>query len=93
MITLEECVRKMSAAVAQRLGIRDRGLLREGYQADVVLFDPQTIHDRATFTDTHQLSVGVHEVWVNGERVLRTGEHTGATPGQIVEGPGRKRSR
>lgn len=84
VLSLEEAVRKMSAAVAQRLGIRQRGLLREGYFADVVLFDPATISDRATFADPHQLAVGVREVWVNGVRVLRAGEHTGAKPGQIV---------
>ena len=84
ILSLEDCVRKMSSAVAQRLGLRQRGLLREGYFADVVIFDPETIRDRATFEDPHQLSVGVNEVWVNGVRVLRNGEHTGAKPGQAV---------
>jgi N-acyl-D-aspartate/D-glutamate deacylase len=58
--------------------------------ADVVVFDPETISDRATFEDPHQLSVGVRDVWVNGGRVLDNGEHTGAKPGRIVDGPGRK---
>jgi dihydroorotase/N-acyl-D-amino-acid deacylase len=89
VIPLEEAIRKMSSAVAQRLGIRQRGLLREGFYADVVLFDPATIGDRATFEDPHQLSVGVRDVWVNGVRVLKNGKHTGATPGRVVEGPGR----
>jgi len=89
VIPLEDAVRKMSAAVAQRLGIRDRGLLREGMLADVVIFDPATVADRATFEDPHQLSVGVRDVWVNGGRVLKDGEHTGAMPGRIVDGPGR----
>jgi len=89
VLPLEDAVRKMSAAVAQRLGIRDRGLLREGMLADVVIFDPATVADRATFDEPHQLSVGVREVWVNGVRVLHNGEHTGATPGRIVDGPGR----
>ncbi|MBX3010286.1 MAG: D-aminoacylase [Caldilineaceae bacterium] len=89
VLPLEDAVRKMSAAVAQRLGIRDRGLLREGLLADVVLFDPTTVGDRATFEEPHQLSVGVRDVWVNGVRVLKDGEHTGATPGRIVDGPGR----
>ena len=88
VITLEDCVRKMSGAVAQRLSIRNRGLLREGYQADLLLFDPAIISDRATFDDPHQLSIGMEEIWVNGERVLRGGEHTGAKPGRIVNGPG-----
>ena len=90
VLPLEDAVRKMSAAVAQRLGIRDRGLLRAGMLADVVIFDPATVADRATFAEPHQLSVGVRDVWVNGVRVLQTGEHTGATPGRIVEGPGRR---
>ena len=90
IITLEDAVRKMTSAVADRLNLRDRGLLREGMLADVVIFDPATISDRATFTDSHQLSVGVRDVWVNGVRVLATGEHTGAKPGRIVDGPGRR---
>jgi N-acyl-D-amino-acid deacylase len=57
-------------------------------KADVVLFDPATISDRATFEDSHQLSVGVSDVWVNGTRVLQAGSHTGAMPGQIVRGAG-----
>jgi N-acyl-D-aspartate/D-glutamate deacylase len=63
-------------------------LLRAGCYADVVLFDPDTVGDRATFGQPHQLSVGVREVWINGVRVLAGGEHTGATPGQVVRGPG-----
>lgn len=84
VLTLEDAVRKMSGAVAARLNLRNRGLLRQGMQADVVIFDPQAITDRATFEDPHQLSLGVEEVWVNGVRVLRGGTHTGATPGQVV---------
>jgi N-acyl-D-amino-acid deacylase len=90
VLPLEDAIRKMSSAVAQRLGIRKRGLLREGFFADVVLFNPATISDQATFEDPHQLSVGVGEVWVNGVRVLQGGQHTGATPGCLVEGPGRR---
>lgn len=83
-LTLEDAVRKMSAAVADRLGLRDRGLLREGAFADVVVFDPATIADRATFEAPHQLAIGVRDVWVNGGRVLAGGEHTGAKPGRMV---------
>ena len=88
-VTLEDAVRKMSWAVACRLGLHDRGRLHVGCYADVVLFDPATVADRATFENPHQLSVGVRDVWVNGTRVLADGNHTGATPGRIVEGPGR----
>ena len=88
VLTLEDAVRKMTSSVADRLSLRDRGLLRAGCYADVVIFDPQTIADRATFEQPHQLSVGVRDVWVNGTRVLKETAHTGATPGQFVRGPG-----
>jgi len=88
LLSLEEAVRKMTSSVADRLSLRDRGLLGEGLYADVVVFDPETVGDRATFEDPHQLSVGVRDVWVNGGRVLAGGEHTGATPGRFVKGPG-----
>jgi N-acyl-D-aspartate/D-glutamate deacylase len=88
LISLEDAVRKMTSAVADRLHLRDRGVLRAGAFADVILFDPEAIGDRATFEDSHQLSVGVRDVWVNGVRVLRGGVHTGATPGRFVKGPG-----
>ena len=84
LLTLEDAVHKMTGAVADRLGLRLRGHLRTGFYADVVLFDPRAISDRATFADSHQLSVGVQDVWVNGERVLRNGGHTGAVPGRFV---------
>ena len=87
-LTLEDAVRKCSSAVASRLGLRDRGLVREGMKADLVIFDPDTVNDRATYTDPHQLSVGIRDVYVNGVAVLRDGQHTGATPGQRVNGPG-----
>ena len=89
IITMEDAVRKMTSAVADRLGLRNRGLLRRGLQADVVIFDAATISDKATFESPHQLSVGVRDVWINGTRVLRGGTHTGVTPGQVVRGQGR----
>ncbi|MGI8618134.1 MAG: N-acyl-D-amino-acid deacylase family protein [Gemmatimonadaceae bacterium] len=92
VLRLEDAVRKMTWAVAQSLGVRDRGLLKEGSFADVIIFDPATIADRATFTQPHQLSVGVRDVWVNGARVLRGGTHTGATPGRALRGPGWRRA-
>jgi len=91
VLTLEDAVRKMSGATAARLKLRDRGLLREGMYADVVVFDPATIADRATFDNPHQLSVGVRHVFVNGVAVVRDGRHTGAKPGRIVRGPGSSR--
>ena len=81
---LEEAIHKMSAAVAQRLSLADRGVLMRGMQADIAMFDEDEIGDRATFEAPHQLSVGVQDVWVNGVRVVRDGIHTGATPGQVV---------
>ncbi len=89
-LALEDAVRKMTSAVADRLGLPERGLLRAGCYADVVVFDPATIADRATFEEPHQLATGVRDVWVNGARVLAGGAHTGATPGRVVSGPGRR---
>ena len=88
VISLEEAVRKASSAVATRLAIPDRGVLREGMKADLVVFDPATIADKATFEKPHQLSVGMQHVVVNGVLVLENGAHTGAKPGQVVRGPG-----
>lgn len=88
LLTLEDAVRKMSGAVAARLGLRDRGLLRPGFFADVVIFDPETVTDHATVIDSHRLSTGIRDVWVNGTRVIQAGQHTGATPGQFVRGRG-----
>jgi dihydroorotase/N-acyl-D-amino-acid deacylase len=88
VLAIEEAVRKMTSATATRLRIRDRGLLAEGYYADVVVFDPATIGDRATFARPHQLSTGVEHVLVNGEAVVTDGAHTGAMPGRALRGPG-----
>ena len=88
VIPLEDAVRKASSAVATRLSIGDRGLLKEGMKADIVIFDPAVIADKATFEKPHQLSVGVRTVLVNGVVVLQDGVHTGAKPGQVVRGPG-----
>jgi dihydroorotase/N-acyl-D-amino-acid deacylase len=88
VLTLEEAVRKMTSAVATRLSINDRGLLKDGMFADIVVFDPATIIDKATFEQPHQISEGVKHVFVNGVQVLADGRHTGAKPGRIVRGPG-----
>lgn len=88
LLTLEDAVRKMSGAVASRLRIADRGLLRPGMFADIVVFDPATIQEHATYEKPNQLSTGVSTVFVNGVEVVRDGRHTGAKPGRIVRGPG-----
>ena len=88
VISLEDAIRKMTSAVTTRLSIQGRGVLREGLFADVVIFDPATIIDHATFEKPHQVSEGVRDVFVNGVAVLRDGVHTGAKPGRVVRGPG-----
>lgn len=88
VIPLEDAIRKMTSAVARRLSIQDRGLLQEGMFADIVIFDPEKILDRATYEQPHQISAGVIDVFVNGTAVIRDGKHTGAMPGRIVRGPG-----
>jgi dihydroorotase/N-acyl-D-amino-acid deacylase len=88
VLTLEEAVRKGTSAVANRLSIRDRGVLREGAFADLIVFDPAAVIDHATFEQPHQLSSGVEHVWVNGTAVVTDARHTGAKPGRIARGPG-----
>lgn len=91
IIPLEEAVRRLAALPAQNLRLDRRGMLRPGYFADVVVFDPATIQDHATFDRPHQYATGVQHVFVNGQQVLKDGEHTGATPGRVVRGPGWRR--
>jgi len=88
VMPLEEGVRKATSAVATRLSIPDRGVLREGFFADIAVFDPNTIADHSTFEQPHQLSTGVRYVFVNGQLVVRDGKHTGAKPGRALRGPG-----
>ncbi|MFL6292526.1 MAG: amidohydrolase family protein [Thermoanaerobaculia bacterium] len=87
-LPLAEAVRKLTSLPAENLSLRERGRLQEGFFADVVVFDPAKIEDHATFEKPHQYSTGVQHVWVNGVQVLKAGEHTGATPGRVVRGPG-----
>src|SRR5438874_4367007 len=89
VISLAEAVRRLSGLPATNLGLDHRGFLRQGMFADVVVFDADTIADRATFENPHQLAVGVKHVFVNGLQVLRDGEHTGAKPGRALWGPGK----
>ncbi len=91
LLTLEDAVRKMTSAVAERLSIHDRGLVREGMMADLMIFDPATIIDRATYEAPHQLSVGMQWVLVNGVAVVAHGQVTGEKPGRLVRGPGWRR--
>ena len=88
VLTLEDAVRKMSSQTARRLGIHNRGLLTEGYYADIAIFDADEIIDKATFENPHQYAVGVKYVLVNGKLVVENGQHTGARPGRIITGPG-----
>jgi N-acyl-D-amino-acid deacylase len=89
VITLPEAVRRLSALPATNLGLDHRGFIQDGMFADVVVFDPVTIADRATFEKPHQYAVGMKHVFVNGVQVLKDGEHTGAKPGRALAGPGK----
>lgn len=88
VIPLQEAIRKLTSLPADNLGIRDRGRLQVGHFADIVVFDPATIQDHATYDQPHQYATGVQHVFVNGVQVLRDGEHTDARPGRFVRGPG-----
>ena len=89
VISMKEAIRRLSGLPATNLGLDRRGFLKEGMFADVVVFDPATIADRATYEKPHQYTVGVKHVFVNGVRVLKDGEHTGAKPGRALWGPGK----
>jgi len=89
VITLPEAIRRLSGLPATNLGLDRRGLLKKGYFADVVVFDPQTIADKATYDNPHQYAVGMRQVFVNGIQVIKNGEHTGAKPGRALWGPGK----
>jgi N-acyl-D-amino-acid deacylase len=88
VVSLQDAIRKLTLFPATTLGISDRGRLAPGYFADLAIFDPRTVGDRATFDQPHQYSVGMVHVIVNGVPVLANGEHTGATPGRVLRGPG-----
>ncbi len=90
IISLEEAIYRLTTLPATNMKIERRGALKEGYYADIVVFDPAKIQDHSTFDDPHQLSTGMSHVYVNGVQVLRDGVHTGATPGRVVRGPGWK---
>jgi N-acyl-D-amino-acid deacylase len=86
--TLADAIRRLSALPARNLKLRDRGELKAGNFADIVIFDPAAIADHATFDNPQQFATGVRDVFVNGSQVLKNGEHTGAKPGRVVRGPG-----
>ncbi|MFQ6045430.1 MAG: amidohydrolase family protein [Gemmatimonadales bacterium] len=91
VLTLEQAIRKMTALPAEQIGQRERGLLREGMYADITVFDPQAIRDRATYADPHQFAVGVRHLLVNGVPVIRNSAFTGEKPGRVLRGPARPR--
>lgn len=91
LFSLEEAIRKMTSLPANRVGLRDRGILRPGTYADVVVFDPNTVIDKATFENPHQYSDGIEYVFVNGKPVWENGTFTGNLPGKVLRGPGYKK--
>ena len=86
VLSLPEAIRKLTSFPAQTLSLADRGMLRAGYYADVVVFDPATVQDHATYERPHQLSTGVEQVWINGVRALQDGAATKAASGRFVHG-------
>lgn len=90
LISLDEAIRRLTSLPATNHKLKDRGLLKPGYFADLVIFDPATIADKATFEKPFQYAVGMQHVFINGKQVLRDGQHTGAFPGRALWGPGRK---
>ena len=90
LLTLEDAVRKMSSLPAQILGMHDRGQLREGFVADIVVFDPKTVRDTNSYEKPKSYATGVPYVLVNGVLVIDKGQHTGARPGKAIKGPGYK---
>ena len=88
LLSLEEAVRRMTSLPAQHFQLKDRGLLKEGLAADIVIFDDKTVADRATFSDPHQFAAGIEGVIVNGQVVVEGGRHSGAKPGRALRGAG-----
>jgi N-acyl-D-amino-acid deacylase len=86
--TLADAIRRITSLPAANLKIRERGVLQVGYFADIVVFDPATVRDHATYNKPHQYSTGVRDVFVNGIQVVSNGAHTGAKPGRVARGPG-----
>jgi N-acyl-D-amino-acid deacylase len=93
VVGLPEAIRRLTSLPADNLRIADRGRLRNGFYADLAIFDPVRIADRATYEKPHQYAVGMRHVFVNGVQVLKDGEHSGAKPGRFVHGPGWRKCR
>ncbi|MEP7323143.1 MAG: D-aminoacylase, partial [Saprospiraceae bacterium] len=92
IITLEEAVRRMTSLPAQKFGFKDRGLLREGYKADVLIFDPEKVTDKATYQNPHAYAEGFSTVIVNGKITMQLGQHTGVKAGKVIFGPGKAKA-
>jgi N-acyl-D-aspartate/D-glutamate deacylase len=88
LLTLEEAVRKMTGLPASRVGLKDRGLLREGAYADLAIFDPQTVRDRSTFENPNQYAEGIPYVIINGQLSVDNGQRTKSLAGRVLRGPG-----
>ncbi|MFN2458813.1 MAG: amidohydrolase family protein, partial [Chitinophagaceae bacterium] len=88
VISLEEAIRRMTSLPAQKFHLKDRGLLKEGMAADIVVFDEKEVKDLSTFEKPHQYSIGFHYVIVNGKLVVEEGKHTGVRSGVVLTGPG-----
>ena len=84
LLPLERAIWKMTGAPARALGVTDRGQIKPGMAADITVFDPDTIAEKATYQDPHQFAVGIEHVLINGEAVIAHGEHTGALPGEML---------
>ncbi len=90
LVSLPDAIKKMTSMPAAKMGLRDRGIIKKGYFADLVIFDPESIKDRATYTQPKQYPAGIDKVFVNGKVVVDKGEHTGELPGKVLFGPGKK---
>jgi N-acyl-D-amino-acid deacylase len=90
VISLEEAIRRMTSLPAQKFGFSNRGMIKEGMAADIVVFDAETVMDKSTYAEPHQYSVGFKYVVVNGKLVVDEGKHTGTRSGMVLYGPGKK---
>ena len=92
MLSLQQAIQQLSRLPATNLKLQKRGELKQGNYADIVVFDPATVNDNATYERPQQFATGISDVFVNGVQVLKNGEHTGAAPGRFIKGPGYKKA-